>query len=159
MTPYFTVPDFDWSTMIPRSVVSDTSMYSTSPECTFYGGFLPLVYHSLAGAYSGASSLNSSSNMSTGVVNPTNEGLASEQAINMISGNVGNPQATHHVVIIRLGGNHSILHLEDNLLVDLTLQLGGNSLPETTLTRLKCLKLVLVNMLCLNPPLECLTMD
>ena len=31
--------------------------------------------------------------MSTGVINPTNEGLASEQAINMISGNVGNPQA------------------------------------------------------------------
>lgn len=31
--------------------------------------------------------------MSTGVINPTNEGMASKQAINMISGNVDNPQA------------------------------------------------------------------
>lgn len=78
--------------MAYRSTSLDTSIFSTSPQSTLYGGFLPPGHHSLVGAYPGASSSNSSSNMSTGVINPTNEGLTSTQYINMISGNVGNPQ-------------------------------------------------------------------
>lgn len=92
MNPYSTVPGFEWSMMASRSTSSDTSMFSTSPDSTLYGGFLPYGYHSLVGAYSGASFSKSSSNMSTGVINPTNEGLTSEQFINMIFGIVGNPQ-------------------------------------------------------------------
>lgn len=93
MTTCSTILGFDWPTMIPRSVVTDISIYLTSPDSTLYGGLLPPICHSLIGDYLGVSSLNPSSNMSIGVINPINEGLASEQAINMISGNVGNPQA------------------------------------------------------------------
>ena len=78
--------------MASRSTSSHASMFSTSLESIIYGGFLSPRYHSLAGAFLGVSSSNSSSNMSTGVINPTNEGLTSEQFINMISDNVGNPQ-------------------------------------------------------------------
>jgi len=77
-TPYSTIPGFDWCTMIRRSVATDTSMDSTSLESTLYGGLLPPGYHSFAGAYSRASSSKPSSNMSNGVINPTNEGLASK---------------------------------------------------------------------------------
>ena len=78
--------------MASRSTSSGTSIFSTFPKSTLYGDFLPLGYHFHAGDYSRASSSNPSSNMSTGVINPTNEGLKFEQFINMISGNVGNPQ-------------------------------------------------------------------
>lgn len=55
-TPYSTVPSFNWSMMTSRGTSSDTFIFSTSLESTWYGGFLPLGYHSLVGAYSRASS-------------------------------------------------------------------------------------------------------
>jgi len=58
ITPYSTVLGFDWLTMIPRSVLLDTSMYSTSLESTLYGGLLPPGYYSPIGAYSVYSSSN-----------------------------------------------------------------------------------------------------
>lgn len=45
--------------------------------------------------------------MSTGVINPTNEGLESEQAINMVSIIVGNPQANPTYGYYPLGGQPS----------------------------------------------------
>jgi len=90
-------------------------MFSTSLESTLYGGFLPPRYHSLVGDYSIASSSNQTSNMSTSVINPTNEGLTSEQFITMISCMLVILKSTQQVVIICLGDNHHILLLEDKL--------------------------------------------
>ena len=77
--------------MTSRSTSSNTSMFFYFSIINIVWWFLPPRYHSLVGAYLEAFSSNSSSNMSTGVINPTNEGLAFEQFINMISDNVGNP--------------------------------------------------------------------
>ena len=86
-----------------RSTSLDTSIFSTSPQSILYGGFLPPGHHSLVGAYRGASSSNSSSNMSAGVINPTNEGLASEQVINMSFVMLVIHELTQQVGIIHLG--------------------------------------------------------
>lgn len=54
---------------------------------------MPPGYQSLYGTYSRASPSSQPLTMSTKLTDPTLQGLTSDQYINMISSNVGNPQA------------------------------------------------------------------